>query len=184
MKLDWKELLTKFSLFLAQITGPQQSQKRRVSCSLAARATCCRFLATEALLAKLLCTVLAQRAISITEIHTRDGKSDSDGALRALVRSAEALGMIDLCARAVAQLLNNSSCTIAQPVAILLKRQWVLVLLQFSYMGNSFSLAALQMYYHGFYYISQTFGIGTIQLRSYAFVCVFLLLQTGSTGFL
>ena len=100
------------------------------------------------------------------------------------MRSAEALGMIDLCARAVAQLLNNSSCTIAQPVAILLKRQWVLVLLQFSYMGNSFSLAALQMYYHGFYYISQTFGIGTIQLRSYAFVCVFLLLQTGSTGFL
>ena len=108
--------------FLAQITGPQQSQKRRVSCSLAARATCCRFLATEALLAKLPCTVLALQAISISEIHTRDGKSDSDGALRALGRSAEALGMIDLCARAVAQLLNKSSCTIAQPVAVLLKR--------------------------------------------------------------
>ena len=92
--------------------------------------------------------------------------------------------MIDLCARAVAQLLNNSSCTIAQPVAILLKRQWVLVLLQFSYMGNSFSLAALQLYYHGFYHISQTIGIGIVQLRSYAFVCVCLLLQTGSTGFL
>ena len=78
----------------------------------------------------------------------------------------------------------KSSCTIAQPVAVLLKRHWVLVLLQFSYMGNSFSLAALQMYYHGFYHISRTIGIGTVQLRSYAFVCVCLLLQTGSTGFL